>query len=143
MAEQGVFGVSGGGMFDDVNHTQGGMPHLLQYLWDAYCAYLDGLIEKRRARGARTVKGLEEAKRAAPATHFVEWAAAHLKENRVVENFFIDANHGVRLANNACLAVCPGTEVRGSMQDSGAVAVTEGRSQPGNEGVTPTSVMRI
>lgn len=137
-----VVTVTDGGLFNELQHTQGGMEHLVQHLWDEYCKYLDEQLEERREAGKPAVP-LAQAKRTAPATHFARWASDYLKENRVVENFFIDANHGVRLANNVCVAICPGTVIQGTMQDSHAIAVTEGKSQRDMEGVIQTPSLRI
>ncbi len=140
--QSGVFQVSDGGLFDEISHTQGGMNHLMQYLWDAYVRHLETELEARVAAD-KPAATLQQAKKNAPASHFAKWAADHLRENRVVENFFIDANHGVRLSNNACLAICPGTVIQGTMQDSGAVSVTQGRSQRDMDGVVGTTSLRI
>lgn len=137
-----VFQMAGSDMFDSASHTQGGLPHLMQHLWDAYAAYLQTELDKRAAAGKPTVT-LDEAKKKAPATAFAQWATEYLAENRVAESFFIDANHGIKLANNAMVAICPGVEIRGSMQDSNAVPVMEGRSQPHQEGITKTGGLRI
>lgn len=137
-----VFQMSGSDMFDSTAHTQGGLPHLVQHLWDAYGAHLEEKIKERAATGQATVD-LATAKKRAPATDFATWASDYLKENRVVESFFVDANHGVRLANNAMVAICPGVEIRGTMQESGAIQVTEGRSQPHQQGVSNDSSLRI
>ena len=142
MFEQGIVQVNEGGLFDEISHTQGGMAHLMQHLWDAYVGFLRERLEERKKAGKATVS-LEEAKKKAPAIHFAKWASDYLKENRVVENFFIDENHGVRLANNTCVAICPGTTIQGTMQDSGAVQVTEGRSQRDMNGVMQTPSLRI
>lgn len=137
-----VFQMAGSDMFDSAAHTQGGLPHIMQYLWDAYCLHLKEELEKRQAAGKMTVD-LPTAKQKAPATDFARWATEHLAENRVAESFFIDANHGIRLSNNSMVAICPGVEIRGTMQDSNAIQVTEGRSQPHQEGVTTKGGLRI
>ena len=137
-----VVGINDGGLFDELAHTQGGMAHLLQHLWDAYVSYLREQLEERQKQG-QAVVSLAEAKKKAPATHFAKWASDYLKENRVVENFFIDANHGVRLSNSVCVAICPGTAIQGTMQDAGAIGITEGRSQRDMNGVIDTPSLRI
>lgn len=130
-------------MFDEIAHTQAGMPHLLQYVWDKYVAFLREEIEKRRGSGQKTIP-IMEAIQKAPAVSFLRWGSDFLKEHRVVENFFVDMNHGIRLSNNDCIVVCPGLPVQGTMQDSGAVQVTEGKSQSGQEGVfNPGGSLRI
>ncbi len=129
MQSQHVFNVSRGDLFDSVAYTNGGLPHLMQYLWDQYCEYLQEESDLRKAEG-RVVSDLAMAKKKAPATHFAKWAADFLKQNRVVESFFIDENHGIRLSDNTRVAVCPGIEIRGTMQRSTAVEITSGLSQP-------------
>ena len=105
--------------------------------------FLKAEIETRRAAGKATVD-IGEALPKIPATVFAKWAAEYLRTNRVVQNFFVDENHGMLLSNNRSVVVSPGIDIRGTMQDAGAVGVTQGRSSPGNEGVTPErSSMRI
>lgn len=121
-------------VFGETERTGGGITHLIQFLWDKYAEHLQKELEERAALGKITVD-LPTAKKKAPATHFATWAANYLKENRVAETFFVDANLGIRLTNNITLAVCPGVEVRGTMQESHAVQITEGLSNPENEGI--------
>ncbi len=121
-------------LFDEIKHTQAGMPHLLQYLWNRYVLHLQEEISKRQEAKQPTVT-IQEALKRAPAISFVTWASDFLKETRVVENFFVDANHGIRLANMDAMVICPGTTIQGTMQESGAIAITEGKSQADNEGV--------
>lgn len=125
----------GGPLFDSTAHTQAGLPHLIQYLWDQYSLSLQTTLEERATAGKQTVT-LEEAKKKAPATHFADFATRYLEENRVSQSFFIDANHGLLFDNGVTVAVCPGINVQGTMQDSGSVAVTEGKDrQQGPAGV--------
>ena len=137
-----VFQVGSGDLFDSQMHTQGGLNHLMQHLWDQYKLHLQEQIEARQKAGKPTVD-VETAAKKAPATNFATWATEYLKEFRVTESFFIDGNLGIRLANNVCVAVSPGVEIRGTMQESGAIQVTEGRSQPGNNGVDNAGGLRI
>lgn len=130
------------GTFDDGFKADHGHTHLLQHLWDAYSAHLVAEIATRRSNGYRAVD-IDEAKRRVPATAFLKWAATYLKDNPVVESFFIDGNSGVRLSNGSRLAVCPGGVERGSMQSSEAVAVTQGLSQVGAPANKPDDTMRI
>lgn len=134
MQSPNVFQVGGSDLFDSTMHTQGGLPHLMQYLWDAYVVHLQKQLEKLTESG-KTAVTIDEAKKRAPATHFAVWATEHLKEVRVTESFFVDANHGLRLGNNAMVAVCPGAEIRGTMQEANAVQVTKGESQPHQHGI--------
>lgn len=119
---------------DPITQSQGGVPHLLEYLWARYREFLKDELDGR-AEAGKPAGTLEEALRRAPATSFVRWASDFLRDNRVVEAFFIDDNHGLRLTDNALVAVCPGVDLRGTMQESRTVAITSGRSQPGLEGV--------
>lgn len=137
-----TFQLTGSDMFDSNTHTQGGLPHLIQFLWDAYCQYLDDEIRSRIDRRISTVN-LATAKAKAPATDFARFASDYLATNRVVDSFFIDENFGLRLTNNQTVAFSPGVEIRGTMQDSGAVQVTEGKSQPGNDMLPGGGTLRI
>lgn len=128
------FQVNEGGLFDSLAHTQGNMPHLMQFLWDNYVRDLAERIEKRREAGQEAV-GVEEASRRATARDFVRFCADYLAEHRCVQTFIIDANVGLVLSNHASVALSPGVQIRGTMQDSRAVPVTRGESQPGLGGV--------
>jgi hypothetical protein len=135
----GSFAVGSSDLFDATAHTQGGLPHLVQFLWDEYAKHLDRLLTERKEAG-KPVTDLQTAKTKAPAVHFAKWASDYLKENRIVESFFIDGNLGIRLTNMKMVAVCPGLdEIRGTMQDSHAVGITHGRSQADNNGVIDES----
>lgn len=135
-------------LFDPVAHTQAGLPHLIGYLREKYIAHLDARIARlkdNQRSGSKSFQLTEGATAilAAPATDFIEFAIGFLSEHRVVENFFVDANHGIVLANNDRMVIAPLTDVAGTMQESGAVSVTHGRSQPGNEGVVNTDYRPI
>jgi hypothetical protein len=119
-----VFSTTSSDMFDSTMVTQGGLPHLMQYLWDKYTAYLQAELEKKDNKVP-----LDTAKKKAPAIHFAQWATDFLTETRPVETIFIDGNVGVKLTNNDSIAISPGTEIRGTMQESNAIQVTEGKSQ--------------
>jgi len=134
--------VNQGGLFDEIQHTQGGHPHIMQYLWTKYCKYLQDQVQARQAKGLPCLS-LSEALRKAPALGFVTWAAEFLKDCRPVQAFFVDENQGLILENNDCVCISPGVPVQGTMQDSGAVQVTEGRSREGSEGVIQTPALRI
>lgn len=125
-------------LFDSMARTQGGLPHLIQFLWDAYVKErLEVAIEEKRATGKPTVD-LETAKKKAPAVDFAAWATQYLTENRIMESFYIDGNVGLRLTTMQCVAVCPGINEEvapGSMQESNAIGITQGRSRPDNNGV--------
>jgi len=139
---QGVVQVNEGGLFDSISHTQGGVTHLIQLLWDEYLNHLREAIEKRAKAGKASVT-LVEAIRRAPATDFAKFAADYLAVHRPVQSFFIDENLGILLRNQKSVAVSPGVEIRGTMQDAGAVQVTEGLSQEGLNGVTPSDNLSI
>lgn len=124
-----VFGGAARPGFDSTAHTTGGMPHLMQYLWDQYREFLRHQIERKTLEGKRTIP-LEEALRRAPATSFVAFAADFLGEQRIQELFPLDANYGVRLANGDYVAICPGTDIQGTMQESTSIDVMEGKSRP-------------
>lgn len=141
-AYDGVVGVNNSPLFDDVMHTQGGMPHLMQFLWDEYVNHLKAQIESRKANKQPTVE-IDEAIKRAPASAFAKWAADYLRENRMMQHFFVDENHGILLSNNRSVVLSPGIDIRGTMQDAGAVGVTQGRSNPGNNGVTSDTTLRI
>lgn len=131
----GSFQVGSSDLFDATAHTQGGLPHLIQFLWDEYAKHLDRLL-KERAEAGKPAVDLHTAKTKAPATNFAKWASDYLKDNRIVESFFIDGNLGIRLTNTKMVAVCPGLEeIRGTMQDANAIGITHGRSQADNNGV--------
>lgn len=138
----GVVQVNNEGLFDSIAHTQGGVTHLTQLLWDAYVERLRGRIEDRKTQGKPAVT-LEEAIRRAPATDFAKFCADYLAVHRPVQSFFIDENLGILLRNQMSVALSPGVEVRGTMQDSGAVQVTEGMSQEGLNGVVNASNLSI
>lgn len=77
--------------------------------------------------------------------NFVEFARKYLDEHRTIETWPADSNLGIRLSNNVRLILHPGTGVEstGAMQDSGAVQITEGQSQPGQEGVIGDGSVRV
>lgn len=139
MHDSNVFQMGTPELFDATVHTQGGLPHLMQYLWDRYVEHLTEELEKRTVLSAT----IETAKRKAPATHFAQWATEFLKENRATESFFLDANMGLRLTNNAMVAISPGVEIKGTMQDSTAIQVTEGKSQADKTRVADGGSLRI
>jgi hypothetical protein len=69
---------------------------------------------------------------------FIEFCNEYLDRHRTVQTYPADANIGIVLANNVRLLVHPPSGAgMGGMQNSGAVDVTEGKTQPGQEGVLP------
>jgi hypothetical protein len=137
-----MVGVNETPMFDDMAYTQGGMPHLVQFLWDEYKAHLTEEIEKRKAEGQPT-KELADALPRVPAISFLQWAANYLKENRYSSHLFVDENHAVVLSNQKTFVISPGIPIRGTMQEAHAVNVSKGESQRGMEGVAPSTVLKI
>lgn len=125
--------------FDSTRYTQAGLPHLMAALHDAYRRQVQNELLKRKAAGQK-VRSLEEALQRAPYAHFLAFCERYLSVNRPVETFAVDMNVGMRLSNNQRVCVSPGhAQVQGMMQDSGAVQVTHGRSQPGLDGVVEDS----
>ena len=96
---------------------QTGIPHLMQLLRDKW----------QEQHGRTLPKEAED---------FSLWCENYLNEHRTVENWPADSNIGVRLSNNERAVIHPNAPASGgTMQDSGAVSVTEGQTQPGQEGV--------
>lgn len=122
------------------NDPMGGSTHLMQYLWDKYVEYLKGVIEERRLKVT-----IEDAKKRADAIGFLKWCTAHLDHTRVVETFYAAGNIGISLTDGEKLVLCPPTteEVRGTMQESHAVGITEGLQQPGKELPSAGTTLRI
>ncbi len=130
-----VVGISSSDLFDSKAHTQGGCPHLMQFLWDEYAKHLRTLLDKR----GDAVADLDTLKKRTPATHFVSWAANYLEKNRPVNTFFVESNVGLVLADGKHAAVSPGVEIKGTMQAAQDVPIMEGRdgdtdvaARPGN-----------
>lgn len=132
--DPGVVEVNQAGLFDDTKHTQGGVQHIMQFLWDEFTAYLRREAKKRKKAKLPSIN-VDEALRKMPATAFLTWAAKYLKKHRVGQSFVVDENMGVQLTNLKQFVISPGVPIRGTMQDSGAIGVTHGRSQPGNNGM--------
>lgn len=122
--------------------AKSGYPDVVTFLEDRYREHLAEVIANRQAAG-QPAANLDVALKRTSLAAFVRFARQYLNEHRVVENFFVDQNHGVRLDNGLAFVVSPMVDLGGTMQDSGAVGITQGRSQLGNEGVTPTDSRRI
>lgn len=105
-----------------------GSTHMMQYLWDEYCKHLQERIVERKL-GVK----LDEAKKRAPAISFVQWCIQHLDRVRVVETSYSTGNVGLRLTDGASVTLCPKAveEVRGTMQESHAVSITDGSIKAG------------
>lgn len=116
--------------FDPIRLTTGGLPTLVQVIEQALNKDIQERLERLKADGRKVIT-LEQARRRVTLAMFGKFAADYLAENRVVEVFAVDANVGLVLSNHVRCVVCPGTDVAGTMQESGAVGVTSGRSQAG------------
>lgn len=114
--------------FSDEEHTQGNQPHLMQYLRLEFVAALTRKAEKDSPEvdPDKIAAAVAKAVARTTADQFIRWASAFMKVNRGVETTFIDANMGIRLTNNAIVALSPGIEIRGTMQDDHSVGVTKG-----------------
>ena len=120
-------------LFDAASLTQGGQPHLIQFLTQEYRDYIARANEQRAQHGKEPLDAEKTLKRAQPMLAFFE---AYLKQHRPTSVFPIDMNYGIQLSNYKTFALSPGveTDFRGTTQESVAVAVTHGRSQPGSRG---------
>jgi len=122
-------------MFDPVNHTQGGYPHLIQHMTNKYRAQGELVNAERAKQGMEPIDCELAIQAAKPLLDFFE---QYLRICRPVGMFPIDMNYGITLSDNSRVAVCPGTgDIQGTMQDSGAVQVYDGKTQLGQEGVIP------
>jgi hypothetical protein len=135
MALTDVVGVNPEGLFDPAKYTTAGQPHLTEHLWAEYRLHLQRLLDARKAAG-QPAADIDTAVSKAPASHFYAFCVEYLLRNRPVTTFFVDTNMGVVLTNTKRLVLSPGFDLRGTMQNAGAVGVTEGLSQPGMDGVT-------
>lgn len=125
-------------MFDPIRSVQGHLPTLLELLSSEYRKFLGIEIERRVSQGIGSIS-LEAAFAKAPIQNFLNFATRYLNEHRPIEMFPLDANTGVRLSNHVSFALCPLTQTQGTMQESGAVGVTHGKSQA-DLGNMPSSV---
>jgi len=124
---------------DSIYHTNPAtedLPHLIALLTKEFQAYVDE---------ARMKHGIKPDKNAKPpsANDFIKFAVAYLDKNRPVQFFPVDSNHGFQLSNHVRCTISPSSKVAGTMQDSGAVHVTTGESQPGMDGVKKSEELRI
>ena len=124
-------------MFSSVAHTQAGMPHLMAMLLEEYRDYVATANLTRQQQGQQEVDPSESIRAAQPLLDFFE---NYLKVHRPVQTFPIDMNVGVMFSNNQRCCISPGVYgIQGSMQDSGAVAISDGRSQSGQDGSVPVN----
>ena len=80
----------------------------------------------------------------ATAEKFWNFAADYLNKHRMVENWPADRNIGIKLSNNVRVLIHPVTKAgSGDMQDSSSVSITEGQTQPGQEGVSGTKANHV
>jgi hypothetical protein len=128
-------------MFNSVAHTQAGMPHITAHLLAEYREWVNQANLTRQGQGQTPVDPEEQIRAAQPLLDFFE---NYLKVNRPVQNFPVDMNVGMMLSNNKRICISPGIEgIQGSMQeDSGAIGITDGQSQPGQEGVIEVNDQR-
>jgi hypothetical protein len=125
----------------------GGIVDLMTYLKQEYIQFLNLEIEKRKARGMKTMS-LEEAITITPFDSFFKFCRQFLSRHRPVQSFPADANQGMMLSNNARIVLCPAAQgdfagYGGSMQHSGDINITQGQSQPGMNGVVNDGGIKI
>lgn len=106
-----------------------GQTHFTQYAIDEYRKYLEGVIAERKLSVT-----IEEAMKRATLTSFATWLVGHLDKVRVVETSYSTGNVGLRLTDGAAITLCPPAveEVRGTMQESHAVGITDGSIKSGD-----------
>ncbi len=120
-------------MFNPVAHSQAGMPHLIDYLKTQYRAHIQWMNETRAQQGQALGDPEATIRAAQPVLDFFE---SFLNTHRPIQIFPIDMNYGIVLDNNDRVALCPGAKnIQGSMQDSGAISITENLTHPGQDGV--------
>lgn len=74
---------------------------------------------------------------------FVQFASEYLDQHRAVELFYADSgNIGLCLSNNVRVTMTKNGPT-GTMQPSGAIGISAGTSQPGQNGVTVTHALPI
>lgn len=74
---------------------------------------------------------------------FVNFATDYLDQNRVVELFYADSgNIGLCLSNNVRVTTTKNGPA-GTMQPSGAIGISSGVSQPGQNGVITAAALPI
>jgi hypothetical protein len=103
---------------------------LLEHLWELYSQHLRAVRLERKGQG-RAVVSQGEALRIAPATAFISWAQAYLRENPPAESWYHEGNLGMRLTDGAAVTISQqdSPEVStGEVLDAGAVAITDPRT---------------
>jgi len=107
------------------------VPTLLDHLHEKY--------KEQRAYKDDPILKIED-----PVERFLAFCTQYLDTHRTVQTWPTDANIGIVLANNTRLLIHPPSNAgMGGMQNSGAVDVTEGQTQPGQEGVIPGDGRKI
>ena len=120
------------------------LPSLLDHLFDAYTAHIKAQMESIKRLGKRTqYRTANEAAAKAPTDNFLAFAERYLNENRPTNQFHVDENVGIVLRNHVRVCIAPNTNAAGSMQDSGAVPVMTGESQPKLGGTAPGNAVEI
>jgi hypothetical protein len=121
------------------------LPDLLTHLHDQYKLHLAKHMKAIQKKGGQLVhKTVEEAAFAAPVGSFLSFAQEYLNKNRPTQVFPVDSNTGIVLSNHVRVCVSPGiVVVPGSMEDSGAVGITHGMSQPGMGGTEQGGAVEI
>ena len=114
------------------------LPHLIQHLKNEFVKHAAAKM------GSEPTEMKSRAVEKWPAKEFWDFCADYLANNRTVENWPADRNIGLRLSNNTRVLVHPATRAgSGDMQDSGSVPITEGQTQPGQEGVSGTQANHV
>lgn len=112
--------------------TGGGLPSIISFLRNEVIADIRKRLEDRRKQDNNNEEVTqEEAFRVMEGlsiSAFVDLCERYLAKNRIGEVFAVDSNIGLVFNNLKRCVVCPGTDVAGTTLDSGAVAVTTGRS---------------
>lgn len=110
---------------------QAGMPDLITLLVEEYKA---ACARNNQDPNKEQVDPQEDLDAAEPLLVFFR---EYLDRFRPVQSFPADNNYGLLLSNNLRCLVSPAGDIRGTMQNSGAIGVMQGRSNPGQDGVIP------
>lgn len=121
--------------------VQSGMPSLIELLLQEF---QDQCLRQNSEEPdpAKLLYPQHAIQAARPLLNFFE---AYLNLYRPVQTFPVDFNYGLVLSNNMRCTVSPSieTEAPGSMQASGAIQVTTGKSNPGQNGVITDNPLYI
>ena len=128
-------------MFNSVVHTQSGMPNLIDLMISEYGKYG---AKANQDRGANSLPALDIAKTIRVGKPLTDFFKKYLEVNRPVQIFPIDMNYGLVLSNNMRCAISPGVqEIKGTMQNSGAVSVTSGGGNPYQDGIVASNSIPV